>query len=107
MLQARAESVPHTTRRLRQTTCHTTHTRSLILKSADMGQVASNNAVSPELMCKTCIDGSPECAAQVCVSSVRARLQKRDGLAYTIAYGPCAPRLLTLWARASPGAQGQ
>ena len=28
MLQARAESVPHTTRRLRQTTCHTTHTRS-------------------------------------------------------------------------------
>ena len=28
-------------------------------------------------------------------------------LAYTIAYRPCAPRLLTLWARAGPGAQGQ
>ena len=28
-------------------------------------------------------------------------------LAYTIAYWPCAPRLLTLWARAGPVTQGQ
>jgi len=28
-------------------------------------------------------------------------------VAYTVAYSPCAPRLLTLWARAGPGAQGQ
>jgi hypothetical protein len=28
------------------------------------GAVASNNAVSPEMMCKTCIDGTPECKAQ-------------------------------------------
>ena len=29
------------------------------------GSVKSNNAVDPKLMCKQCMDGSPECAAQV------------------------------------------
>jgi len=28
-------------------------------------RVCSNNAVSPDMMCKECTDGSPRCAAQV------------------------------------------
>jgi hypothetical protein len=37
----------------------------------------------------------------------RRRQHSLRALAYTIAYRPCAPRLLTLWASAGPGAQGQ
>ena len=41
------------------------------------------------------------CAVHMCPAVLRCCL------AYTIAYCPCAPRLLTLWTRAGPGAQSQ
>ena len=78
-------------------------------RSEDLGsvQVQGRAVVFGWHALPSCAVPLRQCASVPVCQCASVRERQAASLVYTIAYSPCAPRLLTLWARAGRGAQGE